>query len=424
MGILLGFLSSVGGLSFMSYVKINMKSTSDWKNVNKAKDFVAILVSEDNFFLPEKFDRQEPERFIFDPSNLSKFTEFWTSDIRIFMLKQNKPYLSWMMIDICYKESRQFNEISLYLDERYLQKEDSVGNLLSWSKKIYNWGDLSHGYICCEKDWENKNRFGKIVEDFKSRPVAGGGTHLAEGLPGMYWANFFGPVYVEHFGRKKFVNVPAYHKEELSDGGFLILTSQSPFEYEQRKTHKLEGKSINHLGRKAFFEKKYPKKLCDVPDFIFQQKALGRPIEVEGFDPVSMVISDAEGFINDVPQLVDVLFDQMKENLDYSPNNLVSIDKFILKKSYKKDKPWEKEKDRILIRAMTAYYGEVLRRNLKGEWCVEKGSGDGIHPVVKFKIKNQDNIEYPFTRVVRFWLEREGMVGLTNRYSMILTGVI
>jgi hypothetical protein len=42
-------------------------------------------------------------------------------------------------------------------------------------------------------------------------------------LPRLYWANFFGPLYVEKIGRDKLLNAPAWKIEELVDSGILYV---------------------------------------------------------------------------------------------------------------------------------------------------------------------------------------------------------
>lgn len=408
--------------SDMNYIDMTLKSTSDWSSVEKAREFVNILVSENDFLLPERFDRREPERFIFNPDDLTKFIENWTSDVIGLITKRKKPYLAWMDISIWYREAKLFNRIMSGFDKRYFKKESNIARLLSCARRLYNWGSVSHGYISHSKDWDTKHCFDVITEDAYGKPTATGGVHLKEGLPGIYWANFFGPVYVELFGKEKFLTVPAYHKEELPDGGFFLLTSASPFDYGKPEVHELEEKIIDHLGREAFFEKAYPKKVCRVPQFIFEQKALGRPIEVLEYDPVSEVIPDSYCFIKEAPKLAEALRKRLSDKLDYSPDSLDKVDNFILKKSYRQPEPWANERWRRVIQELTAYYGEVLRRNLCGKWVIKEFSKGVSHPIVVFKVQEREQDEFPFTRVIKLWCERERADGLAIRYHLFQSG--
>lgn len=47
-------------------------------------------------------------------------------------------------------------------------------------------------------------------------------------LPVVYWANFFGPAYVDKIGRDKILTAPAWTIEELADGGLLYVLASCP----------------------------------------------------------------------------------------------------------------------------------------------------------------------------------------------------
>jgi len=42
-------------------------------------------------------------------------------------------------------------------------------------------------------------------------------------IPHIYWANFFGPEYVEKYGKEYFMKAPGWLHEELDDGGILYV---------------------------------------------------------------------------------------------------------------------------------------------------------------------------------------------------------
>lgn len=408
----------------MSYIDMNMKSTQDWSATEKAQEFVDILVLEDDFLLPQKYDSREPERFVFDASNLAKLFEIWASETAWLTLKRRKPFPIWILIQNWkYREHRQFNQIMAGFDERYFAEEDNIARLLSCAKRLYVWGGITHGYICHRQDWDVKNYFGVETKVASGKSVVTGGLRLQEGLPGIYWANYFGPLYVNFFGREKFLTAPAYHKEELSDGGFLLLTAPSPLDYGRPEVRALEEAIIDHLGRDAFFEKAHPQKVCRVPQFTFEQASLGRPIEVVAYDPVAKVIPDPYRFIQEAPALAEALVRRFRGKLDYSPESLKSVDDFILKKSYRRPEPWTQgEEGRRLMQELTAYYGETLRHHLQGEWVVLKGSGGDLHPAVIFTIGGVKQVEYPFARVDKLWEERVRADGLAIHFMLLQTG--
>jgi hypothetical protein len=137
---------------------------------------------------------------------------------------------------------------------------------------------------------------------------------------------------------------------------------------------------------------------------------------------VSEAIPDPSRFIQEASQLSEELVKSFKDNLDYSPESLDKVDDFILKKSYRQPEPWKKEKWRRLIQQLTAYYGEVLRRNLRGKWLVREVEKSIKHPTVIFSVNDQEEDECPFARVDKLWMERERADGLAVRYHLLASG--
>jgi hypothetical protein len=401
---------------------MTMRSTQDWSVVEKAQELADILLGHDDFLLPEKLDNREPERFVFDAGNLAKLFELWTSDIGYVSLKRRKPYLAWITLWMWTQESKRFNEIMAGFDERFVKKEDKVARLLSFAKSLYNWGAMVHGYICHEEDWNAKNYFGVPTKVTGGKLASTGGIRLEDGLPGIYWANFFGPLYVQFFSREKFRTVPARHKEELPDGGVLLLTAANPLDYGRQQARALEDKIVDHLGRDAFFEKACRQKVCRAPQFSFEQGALGHPIDVVVSDPVSKVIPDLKQFIQEAPALAEALVHRLTGKLDYSPESLKRVDDFVLKKSYRRSKPWAKKEVRRLAQQLTAYYGEVLRRASGGKWDILEGSGGTPHPAVVLSVEDKEQVEYPFVRVNKLWSERQRADGLAVRFHLLESG--
>ncbi|HMA37142.1 MAG TPA: hypothetical protein VKY74_21990 [Chloroflexia bacterium] len=179
---------------------------------------------------------------------------------------------------------------------------------------------------------------------------------------------------------------------------------------------------ITHLGRDAFFEKRYPAKRCRAPQFTFEQVSFGRPIEVVMSDPVTETIPDAQCFVQEAPLRAEALVQRFHGQLDYSVASLNPVDSFILKKSYRHADPWAKEHSRLLLQELVAYYGEVLRRNLEGRWDVVAVRGGNLHPVVICKINGHRHVEYPVTRIAKFWLGRERADGLAVRLYLLQSG--
>jgi hypothetical protein len=401
-----------------------IKSVENWASQEKAIEFAQLLSEEIYILKPERFDRCEPAHYAFNRENLTKIFELWTPKTGGVILKRKAPHEAFILVDFCYKESKRFETLSLGFDEKYIKEGRGLEQILSSIIKLYKWGMPAHGYICHNEDWTRKNQYyTEGVNDILGRPMPQwGGNQLQKGLPGIYWANLFGPIYVKFFGRERFLSVPAYYKEELSDGGFLILTSETPFDYKEKKVQYMEKEIIEHLGKDAFFENSNPVKICNTPQFEFKQEALGRSIEVSANDEVKYAIPDPYKFINKMPDIIKMLEMKMKNKLDYTFSSLNHIDKMIYKKSEHNSQPWIDEEGAQLIQELTAYYGEVFRTFVNGKWAVRNGSDGDPHPVIIFNMKNRECIEYPFVRVIKYWTERDISDALSAKFHVAIKG--
>ncbi len=246
---------------------MNLKSLSEWATDNSGQEIFEILLKSD-FFVPDKFDSREPERYVFNEENQSRFLEFWKSEIKFLILKKIKPHISWIMIRMWPKNMNRFNEMSASFDSRYLSEKNGINNLVSFAKKLYLWGRVDHGYICHEEDWNNKNYFGSFTKITKDRYSFTGGISLIENLPGIYWVNFFGPAYVDFFGEVKFKEIQTFSKEKMKNGGYLLIISETPNEFKSKNIIEEQNKIVEFLNKKAFFEKSKPQKKCCAPDFV------------------------------------------------------------------------------------------------------------------------------------------------------------
>ena len=125
-----------------------------------------------------------------------------------------------------------------------------------------------YGRLCHQKEYQGKNLIPSAVG---SNAV---GINLRKHLPGIYWANFFGPRYIEFFGEDRLMSAPAHEVRWLGDAGILLLVSESPFDYGKPDVKEAEQAVVEHLGPDAFFFKSDPDDktyrqpdLSDLPQF-------------------------------------------------------------------------------------------------------------------------------------------------------------
>jgi len=87
---------------------------------------------------------------------------------------------------------------------------------------------------------------------------------LFECLPSLFWGNFFGPVYVEFFGRQKLLKAPGCLVEELPNGGVFLQLSKSIFDLTPEQVLEQVEKLKEYLDPEAFYDPQKPKDPWDV----------------------------------------------------------------------------------------------------------------------------------------------------------------
>lgn len=77
---------------------------------------------------------------------------------------------------------------------------------------------------------------------------------LLEGIPDLFWANYFSPSYVEWLGPERMATLPALRKEETLEGGIFFTTAPSPWGWQARETYELKAQIRKHLGEDTVFD--------------------------------------------------------------------------------------------------------------------------------------------------------------------------
>lgn len=118
-------------------------------------------------------------------------------------------------------------------------------------------------------------RFAKahLVEEFYAKNMhddsAGAwalNAGFLDGLPGLYWLNYFGPTYCDLIGRERLLSAPATEVKAAGDG-VLIGLDPSPRAWTTPQYQQLEQAVIEHLGKQYFFSRHDPDRETVVPDF-------------------------------------------------------------------------------------------------------------------------------------------------------------
>ena len=121
-----------------------------------------------------------------------------------------------------------------------------------------------YGFVATDHDYRAKHFFS--VKEGVSEVQQYIGDNPEQGIPGLYWMNFFGPVYVDYFGKKKLAAL-SDHAETvfLDDGPFCLRFGRLPDESHAVATLDHQRAVIRILGEAAFFDRHYPERELDIP---------------------------------------------------------------------------------------------------------------------------------------------------------------
>ncbi len=125
-----------------------------------------------------------------------------------------------------------------------------------------------YGHVCYREEYWSKN----VIDSWtgrSGRPEGGRaqGTDRKQHLPGIYWANFFGPAYRAFFGEDRLESAPAFAKRR-GQRSWVLLTSETPDEWDAAETVRREASIREHLGSDAFFLLGEPKRFTRAPTFV------------------------------------------------------------------------------------------------------------------------------------------------------------
>jgi len=196
----------------------------------------------------------------FDPRDLSLPLESWT-DHRYslgIIAERREPVLAFL--NVAATDHAMFDNLFLRFSlsgkggefNRDLEKLfiDLVGveNFLKVAKNLYTIVEANSGAIA--NDY-HEHRLGEHF-DRDGNLLGYNPPNIPHALPGLFWANFFGPEYVDLLGREKLLSSPVHEVRQLQDGGLLLLLSESPFDAPRSEYQAQKKRFYDYLGDDVF----------------------------------------------------------------------------------------------------------------------------------------------------------------------------
>ncbi|HYO59013.1 hypothetical protein [Archangium sp.] len=265
----------------------------------------------------------------------------------------------------------------------------------------------------------------------------------------VFWLNVFGPRLVETVGRERMLSTPAHRVEELPNGSILLVTWPTAVDFASEEARKAQARALVHLRPDLDFdtvlhtlrersatlapvEPRFhpdvaPLLLRVVDDFAIserQRKITGfnayQPPEPEEWLPADAVLpSDVEDpdrvrqYYGDLAErLVALLHTQVPSVFKETPESLTDVDQHFWSENF--PETFERKNiDEHAVPAVGAYLGQVLVRNLGGQWIPRKKLGEA-------QVLVGGRVWLPMVRAHRYMRSRQSLLdhSLTQFYRV------
>jgi len=118
----------------------------------------------------------------------------------------------------------------------------------------------------------------RLAEEFRAKNmiddetgVEAIGVDITDAIPGLYWLNYLGALYLDLIGRERLLSAPAFEVKPVGDGVLLALDSSAEA-WQSDAYRAREQATIEHLGKEFFFSRYEPERKTIAPDFARESK--------------------------------------------------------------------------------------------------------------------------------------------------------
>lgn len=237
------------------YIEAEVFTTKYLGKEEVAVDLLDTLLRRSTPYVPEKWGTDGQPRHVIDLNYLSPVIEEWIApkEFKNFLFARKRPAPAEMWLNIDRFERAKFNRFSAYISDRFFKKPGQEKELLDLITNICVSMNGVYGFIAHK------------TQASRQSPA----LTPAERLPGIYWANFFGPPYIDFFGSEKLLATPCHEVREINENLILLLTAESPLQPEMLENDNIPNLIKGYLNQNAFAGPRFPDEPCEVPEFDF-----------------------------------------------------------------------------------------------------------------------------------------------------------
>lgn len=251
-------------------------------SLNAEKVLKFLCQYENGLFRPDKCNAYEPAREIFNCDDLSRPVR-WLSQVGgSFSCRRRKTIkyegdisnkrwqVFWetnhglTIIRPMPRDRKILTEVMFWL-ATYPSDNNTINSMKHFFINFMKVLEVDFGFFTPEDDYEKKNHL--VTRDAISTSSRFIGDDPEKCLPGMYWVNYFGKLYVDWFTEQKFLTLPAGTKTKLTNGAYVVQCGEKPPLPGETENQVIEQQAIEHLGSGAFFDIRRLDRKCVTPIF-------------------------------------------------------------------------------------------------------------------------------------------------------------
>ena len=334
---------------------------------NLIDSILKVLLNHDEAYAPDSAELGRADNYKvmpFEQHMTTGLSQKWdnTPPPEIWHLRREKP--AGLLVTLS-KSSLTFEPFLIQVDREFLGQSKRIGEFLEVVEEFYNVLHPAHGDI-------HLIEMRRLYDSPFSRAKMGLGINLKRALPDLYWANFLGPEYVSMFGLDRLLSTPCHSKEELSDGGVLLILSSSPIDYlgDPVGFDLLRQKAKEHLGVEAF-DTGDPNYKGKTPEFRFidEREKVVTPLNRPRTGSNKFLRQTRREWNDWIEKNEDLAFAFIRDmksrgvELDLSPRGLRTLDWYIRNLRAADVKPADD-----FLKTMAAYVSQVVIRETGASW--------------------------------------------------------
>jgi len=245
-------------------LEMNIRSRRSLTESVAKKQITVLSDFADGLMRPDKCGEFEPIRTPFDPADISKPIQWLAKPHGEFFYRKGRPtHVSGQMWNHMLSPTSRFSS-PLFTNywtgqfDGYWAKRVGIEKIEDFVLEMFHVTGSDFGFLTTDIDRNAKNQ--------PAPNCSYKGLNPANGVPGLYWINFFSDQYAEWLGLGELPREVAVLKK-LAGGGVSLKFCESPDDCRSLEVLQKQRTAIGWLGSQRFFDIHSPDRKLEIPNW-------------------------------------------------------------------------------------------------------------------------------------------------------------